>query len=255
MQPDDSAEKSAPLRSDETTRILQAYSRRAGKESAYAPWRIDAAYLRAERTWLAAKMLREVNAFPDVGSKCLEIGYGTMGWLADLVSWGVPTSNLFGIELDPDRVARAVHAFPRADLRVGDASKLPWPDESFDLVVMSTVLSSVLDQGMRQAIAADAQRVLRTNGVLLWYDMRRNNPWNSDVRKVTKSELRVLFPRLTGPIQSVTLAPPIVRALAPRSIPLVTGLAWVPILRTHLMAVLRKSSVGSRPRHQEGPNR
>jgi len=234
-------EGTSALSQNEAERILQVYSHRTESELLYAPWRIDTAYMRAERTWLAAKMLKNSKAFPNAHSKCLEIGFGSMGWLAELLGWGVPVSNLHGIELDARRAMVASHQLPQADLRVGDASHLPWADKSFDLVVISTVLSSVLDQNMRRAVAGETVRVLCDGGVLLWYDMRRNNPWNSDIRKVTEHELRSLFPQLSGQVYSLTLVPQIARALAPFSIALTFVLARVPFLRTHLMAVLRKA--------------
>jgi len=49
-----------------------------------------------------------------------------------------------------------------------------------------------------------------------------------------------LFPALHGPMQSVTLAPPLARVVAPRSWVAATLLEACPWLRTHLMAVLVK---------------
>ncbi len=74
----------------------------------------------------------------------------------------------------------------------------------------------------------------------MWYDFKYNNPKNPNVRKVTKKELRELFPRLSGEVKSVTLAPAITRLVAPVSWTLATALSAVPLLRTHLIAVLGK---------------
>ena len=41
--------------------------------------------------------------FPLVLVQCLEVGFGSMGWLADLISWGVPETDLHGIELSTER--------------------------------------------------------------------------------------------------------------------------------------------------------
>jgi hypothetical protein len=46
---------------------------------------------------------------------------------------------------------------------------------------------------------------------------------------------------LQGKIRPVTLAPPLARLLAPNSWTLATFLEAIPLLRTHLMAVLIKS--------------
>ena len=107
------------------------------------------------------------------------------------------------------RVAQA--ALPEAELLVGDATDLPWPDNRFRLVVASTILTSVLDDRMRLRIAEEIIRVLAPGGAVLWYDFAVNNPRNSQVRKVDRQELRRLFATLNGPVRSVTLAPPLAR--------------------------------------------
>ncbi|MEM9554811.1 MAG: class I SAM-dependent methyltransferase [Acidobacteriota bacterium] len=204
----------------------------------HAPWQPTEILLREERRRVAARLLRRVDRFPRPGDACLEIGYGRIGWLGDLLSWGLRSADLHGIEIDPDRAAVAHEALPGADLRVGDARALPWPNATFRLVVVSTVFTSILDDDTRRAIAAEIERVLAPAGALLWYDFRVDNPRNPRVRRVGRRTLRHLFPRLVGPIQSVSLAPPIARLVAPLSHRFADVLAAVPFLRTHLLAVL-----------------
>jgi ubiquinone/menaquinone biosynthesis C-methylase UbiE len=129
---------------------------------------------------------------------------------------------------------------PAADLRVGDASHLPWPASTFRLVVASTVFTSILDGSVRRVVASEATRVLTSDGALLWYDFAVNNPRNAHARGVRRRELRELFPTLRGRIESVTLAPPLARFVARRSWTLATVLEAIPLLRTHLVAVLAK---------------
>jgi ubiquinone/menaquinone biosynthesis C-methylase UbiE len=131
---------------------------------------------------------------------------------------------------------------PLADLRVGDATALPWESNSFQLVVASTVLTSILDQEVRALVANEITRVLGPGGALVWYDFAFNNASNPSVRKVNRAELKRLFPQLAGRIRSLTLAPPLARMVAPRSWVLATILEMIPFLRTHLFAVLVKSS-------------
>ena len=57
-----------------------------------------------------------------------------------------------------------------------NAAELPFPDGEFDLVTHFTCLSSVLDPGLRAAIAAEMWRVVRPGGVVLSFDMRPA-PW------------------------------------------------------------------------------
>ena len=48
----------------------------------------------------------------------------------------------------------------------------------------ATVFSSTLDRRMRQNIAREMLRVLKPEGIVLWYDYHVNNSRNPDVRGV-----------------------------------------------------------------------
>jgi ubiquinone/menaquinone biosynthesis C-methylase UbiE len=196
----------------------------------------------SQRKRVGAMMLHRAKVFPRSGDRCLEIGFGSVGWLGDLISWGIKETDLFGIELDPDRAQRAQELLPMADLRVGDGTELPWQSNFFQLIVVSTVFTSILDQKVRVMVANEIMRVLAPRGALLWYDFAVNNPRNPHVRKVSRNELRELFPKLKGRVAKVTLAPPIARLVAPRSWALATLLEAIPVLRTHALGVLVKTS-------------
>ncbi len=206
----------------------------------YAPWAAAELFMREGRRRTAARLLHRYGVFPKAGDPVLEIGYGRLGWLADLLGWGLRCFDLHGIELDRNRAEVARAAFPGADLRVGDAASMAWADGSFELVVASTVFTSILDPAVRNAVAAEAVRVLRPGGALLWYDFRVDNPANPNVRGIGRGELETLFPDLAHHVRSVTLAPPLARRVAPVSWALATALESIPMLRTHLLGVLVK---------------
>jgi ubiquinone/menaquinone biosynthesis C-methylase UbiE len=233
---------------EERERVLAEYSRREREVDAnlYAPWAVAFEFMHDTAAHSAAQMLHRAGVFPGHQSQCMEIGFGYLGWLAHLIQWGVPEKHLHGIELNTQRADRAREILPLSDLRVGDAAKLPWEAGVFHLVVASTVLTSILSFETRRKVAAEISRVLAPGGALLWYDFAVNNPRNQHVRKVDRSELRQLFPDLRGEIRSITLAPPLARFLAPKSITLATLLEAIPWLRTHLIAVLVKPSGLSR---------
>jgi ubiquinone/menaquinone biosynthesis C-methylase UbiE len=227
----------------ERYRIRSEYERRAREISPnlYAPWDRAAVFIESSSRRDAPGMLHRARVFPGADSCCLEVGFGTAGWLADLIKWGVKETSLAGIDLDERRVESAREKLPGAELKVGDAAEMPWFDETFDLVVASRVLTSILDQGVRHVVADEITRVLKSRGALLWYDFAFDNPRNPNVRKVGRAEVRRLFPKLAGIVKRATLAPPIARAIAPYSWSLATLLEAVPFLRTHLLGVLVKA--------------
>src|ERR1700681_993182 len=100
---------------------------------------------------------------------------------------------LAGIDLMPDRLDRARHKIPQADLRLGNASELPWPAESFDLLSQSLVFTSILDAGLKHAVAKEMLRVLKPGGSIVWFDFRVSNPTNPEVKGLRRSEIRSLF--------------------------------------------------------------
>jgi ubiquinone/menaquinone biosynthesis C-methylase UbiE len=228
----------------ERERIQLEYRRRAREISPdrYAAWQPSSRFMLESRNRTGARMLHSLNVFPRPGWQCLEVGFGNIGWLRELIGWGVSESDLHGIELDPARASKARETLPAADLRTGDAVELPWADQTFQLVVVSTLFTSVLNNDVRRLIADEIVRVLAPGGALLWYDFAYNNPRNPNVRGIGRGEIKRLFPALHGKIRRVTLAPPLTRVIAPRWWGLATLMEAIPLLRTHLIAVLIKGS-------------
>lgn len=98
------------------------------------------------------------------GDKILEVGCGNGYYLSLLTRLGVKT-NLTGI--DNDRLA--LKNAPRfvqdkkVKLMWADASKLSFPDNSFDKVVMSEVIEHVANE---EAVLREVFRVLKKRGIL-----------------------------------------------------------------------------------------
>lgn len=230
----------------ELSRVRAAYQRRAGADHRYA-WSNPAyqyTLLQLERAVLRALGPEELNALPE--RRILEVGCGTGFWLRQLVQWGARPGRVVGIDLLPERVAQARRSTAAGTgLLLGSATDLPFRDGGFDLVLQATVFTSMLDDRVRRAAAAEMRRVLAPGGAILWYDYFRNNPRNPDVRAVTAAELAALFPEMAVERTRVTLAPPITRLVAPRSWLACRLLEQLPWLRTHYLAVLRPAPRGS----------
>jgi ubiquinone/menaquinone biosynthesis C-methylase UbiE len=194
-------------------------------------------------------LLRRAGLTPLDGRTVLDVGCGTGGWLAEFESWGAGRDRLAGIDVSDARAGAASRRLPGADIRTGDASRLPWADASFDIVTQFTMLSSVLDAGMRRAIAAEMIRVARPDGLILSYDFVIGNPRNRRVRGVRVAELTRLFGGCEVRARRVSLAPPLTRRLAPRSSAAAALVQRLRLLNTHCLAAISGPDVlGRAPR-------
>jgi SAM-dependent methyltransferase len=149
---------------------------------------------------------------------------------------GCDRTRLLALDLVAGDLQAARRRMPWLLAGVGDASRLPLPDGRADLVFQSTMLSSILDPGRRRRICAEAARVLKPGGAFVSYDTRYPNPWNPHTRPVGLRELRKAFPGWRVAARSVTLLPPLLRALLPLSPALCRAAERIPFLRSHRLA-------------------
>lgn len=223
----------------EEQRIREAYARRR-VQHLYSWFNPAYVFMAQERERAILKVLAESGMTSLAGTRILDVGCGMGAWLLDFLKWGAAPENLCGVDLLPERVELARRLLPPAvQLRCASARVLDVPEGSFDLVLQSTVFTSILDPAMKRQIAREMLRSVRGGGFILWYDYLFDNPANPDVRGVRKSEIRDLFPECEIRLRRITLAPPAVRRLASRSRLLCCLLEKVPWLCTHYLGVIR----------------
>jgi ubiquinone/menaquinone biosynthesis C-methylase UbiE len=172
-------------------------------------------------------------------TKLLEIGSGTGGQTLNWLTYGCRPENCSGIDLMADRITAAQTILPSTvSLQAGDASNLPYPVASFDLITQFTVFSSILDRPLQQKIAAEMLRVLSPQGTIIWYDFWWN-PINPQTKGIRLAEIKALFPDCQYTAKLITLAPPIARRIAPFSTILASIIELLP-LRTHWLVAIQK---------------
>jgi SAM-dependent methyltransferase len=226
---------------DEVDALRERYARRSWADSRYS--RLNPAVLLAahERERAIVDLFARLGWRDLSDRRVLEVGCGTGANLLDLLSLGFAPRNLVGIELLPDRFAHAMQTLPSAvTLMQGDASLVKLPDESEDIVLQSTVFSSLLDAPFQWRLAQAMWRWVRPGGGVLWYDFTVDNPGNRDVRGVPVSRIRELFPDGRVQYQRVTLAPPIARRVCALHAVLYPVFNVLPLLRTHVLAWIEK---------------
>jgi ubiquinone/menaquinone biosynthesis C-methylase UbiE len=170
------------------------------------------------------------------GSDVLDVGCGGGAHLRLFAELGAERHRLHGIDLVPERIERGRLLAPDIDLRVANATGLPFDAESFDLVCEFTALCNLTERRTLQQVAEEMQRVLRPGGALLVFEIARA-PSGAPYSALNLDELEELF----------QLAPVFVRPLyhrwteqLSRRAPALCGLLErLPLPKTNLLAIFR----------------
>lgn len=187
-------------------------------------------------------LLRQLGFYPLDGYRILELGCGEGGVLREFLSFGAQPANLHGVDLIANRVHRAHAVLPNLPLSIANGQHLPYPSEIFDLILLYTVFTSILDDRIRVKLAQELLRTLKqSSGLILWYDYWLN-PTNSQTRGIRPTEIRHLFPGCEFHFRRITLAPPLARRLVPFSWTLAHLLEKLTILNSHYLVAIRPPS-------------
>ena len=196
-----------------------------------------------ERERLLRRILEEHDIRSLEGIRAFEAGCSTGYNLRLMVQWGAAPRDQAGQDLSDEAVAYCAAHSDQIRVHPGSANQIPEPDELFDLSLAFTLFSSVPDEDVAHGIAKELFRITRPGGLILVYDLRRDNPRNATVHKLADDDLRRWFPSCPMKAHHLTLAPPIARPVG-RWAPFLYGpLAALPPLRTHTLWVLRRPAL------------
>lgn len=178
---------------------------------------------------------RIVKRFPNLSTvRCLEIGAGSGKNIPSFARLGISTSQVLANELLDDRLAELRQAYPDVETIAGNA--LDINVGQFDIIMISTVFSSILDAKFRRTLAKHLVSQLSEDGCIFWYDFSYQNPLNKDVRGIKAAELPNIFDDCNIESSRITLTPPVALLIGP----LYRWLAWVPFLKSHVVAIIHK---------------
>jgi len=174
------------------------------------------------------------------GALVLDLGSSAGASIPRLTSLGCSPRSIACIDIRHEtlRDGRSMH--PHTLFVQSDALHLPFPNERFDMVHQSVMMSSALDERRRYAMAREMVRVTKRQGLVLWYDLRYPSPFNPNFRPIGRREIQRYFSDCQSRILSTTLIPHLSRALAPISWRACRLLERIPLLRSHLLAVIKR---------------
>lgn len=230
-----------PDEAAEAQSVRERYARRPAQDARYSLMNPAALAAMQERQRAMLGIFKRIG-WTDLSQRSLlEVGCGTGSNLVECVLMGFTPADLMGIELLPQRHALARERLPAAlRLLQGDATAAGIEAASFDIVLQSTVFSSLLDDAFQQRLADTMWAAVKPGGGVLWYDFTVDNPRNRDVRGVPVRRVRALFPQGRVQVRRITLAPPLARAATRLHPALYTLFNALPLLRTHVLCWIAK---------------
>jgi len=225
----------------EESRIQEVYERRRIDKGGLYSWFNKGHLYMVQEVERALLILLSKSGIDSLeGKAILDIGCGSGSWIQEFLKLGAAPENLAGVDLLEWRIDAARRSCPAGiRLKCGSAEKLDFSDRSFDVVTQFVVFSSILDSNMKQQVASEMLRVLKDDGFIIWYDFFVRDPRNKNVKGIDKNALRQLFPGCQIELRRITLAPPLVRLIAPRSWLLCYALEKLKLFDTHYLGFIR----------------
>lgn len=119
------------------------------------------------------------------GERVLDLGCGagTDSLIAALMVG--PQGSVVGVDMTPEmlakaRVAAAAMGLSNAEFVNGEAERLPFPDDSFDVVISNGVVDLIPD---KEAVFAELHRVLAPGGRIQFADVTIQRPVSAEAKR------------------------------------------------------------------------
>src|SRR5258708_1425268 len=133
-----------------------------------------------------AALVRALQSIcPKDEARVLDVGCGSGGTLLTFLRLGFAQGNLYGIDFQEERIAVAKEKCPSIHFEHGDATKLEFASESFDLGHEATMFVHSVDEELSRKIAGEMLRVTRRGGHILLCDWRYSKPGSAAHQAVT----------------------------------------------------------------------
>jgi len=119
--------------------------------------------------------LKKAGLTPDNLSqkRILDLGCGWGKYLRLLVENGADPKRVYGMDIMDHHLKVAMEKNPAVRYVRADSRFSPFKDEMFDVILIFTVFSAVIDPESIEQIAREALRMLNTDGVIIVYDVGR----------------------------------------------------------------------------------
>lgn len=138
------------------------------------------------------KAFQKIKDSP-VDSLVLNVGCGNGADNFQLLRLHYKIENICGIDINDERLSVAQHIFPNSTCEIGDASKMRYADNYFDIVFESTMFSTLSNDNLCNTIASEMIRVCKPNAHIVLVDWKIPKPNNPSYNALTKKKLFKFF--------------------------------------------------------------
>lgn len=231
----------------ESSKLIDRYKKRESSfdlNEYYSPIGVGNILVSQERDRAYAEILREhfKNHSPK-SIRVLEIGCGYGHNLQALIRLGVHPKNIVAVELIPERVELAKSLLPQdTHIFEGDALSYDFQNNEFDIVLLSTVFSSILCQDTKTKLAQKCLSLLAPKGGILFYDFFWTRKGSDYIKPISIKEIKSLFKGTLVYKKRITLYYSLAFRLGQIS-PILTGvLNKISFLKTHWIVLIKNNS-------------
>ena len=105
--------------------------------------------------------------------RILDIGGGIGDKAKLFFKWNNPIHRYHSVDLAKHRTHIGKRTIPDCNFITCNGAFLPYKKNTFDIVLIAMCFDSVFDEKVRVGIARESIRVLKDNGVILFYDYRK----------------------------------------------------------------------------------
>lgn len=116
-----------------------------------------------QKVWHRYKFEKLINLIPLNSQRILDIGCAS-GVLTAAIAEGRKGSKVTGVDVYKNAIDFARSKYPNLEFIVADALRLPFKDESFNLVVCAETLEHVTDP---RKVLSEIKRILKKDGVVI----------------------------------------------------------------------------------------
>lgn len=117
--------------------------------------------------------IKEFRKYVSPEKNILDVGCGYGRTLSELNKQGF--RNLTGVDFSQAMINRGLKLHPQLNLLKNDGDKLPFPDDTFDAVLLIAVLTCTANPQKQENIISEISRVLKKDGILYINDYLINN--------------------------------------------------------------------------------